>query len=279
MKKVWIGLLFFSILWIIKLTYDQDQYLQRLDVLERQATKVEQNADNINDQLIAFQRKAQPIGSQEQNEAVVTATADQHSATNPVILIRQQLDLIQFAIQQKQTVYALERLELLSEKTLNYDFAPALKNSVHESLIQDQKNLIQFNIQHTAQLKSAYRTLTSIDHFLEQLIQKNTLNYQPVSEQKYKGFSWFSLQPSSQAKTNLMGQTISVKEAQLRLLLAKQMIDAGQYEEYKNHLDTIASLSHQSPMLNKKELFDLINQAKNIPLNDPPKLNTPALLK
>lgn len=288
MKKLWIGLLCLSILWIAKLTYDQQQYTQRLDVLERQATKVEQNADNINDQLIAFQRKVQPLTQQadqgQMNLAVPSQAeqhliSDQHMAINPIVLIQQQLDLIQFALQQKQTVYALERLQLLSEKVLNYDFAPALRESVYTSLLQDQQNISQFNLQHSIQVKHAYRTLRSLDQLLNQLMKKNTLSYSPNDDHKHSGFSWFSLQPSSQAKTNLMGQSIVIKEAQLRLIIAKQMIDAGQYSEYRYALDDILALCHQSPMLNKKEVLALIQQANNIPLNDPPKLHTPALLK
>ncbi len=62
----------------------------------------------------------------------------------PTVLIKQKLELIQFAIDQQQFIYAVDHLTQLQQTLPQYGIAPALQHSLNQALEQDKQAIQQF---------------------------------------------------------------------------------------------------------------------------------------
>ncbi|SDB95836.1 hypothetical protein [Acinetobacter boissieri] len=274
MSKKWLLVGVALILWVAKLTYDQQEYVDQITSLQNQITKVSQATDNLNDQFVALQRhgvstlpdtKALP-------EKQLTTGID---ILNPLVLVKQQIDLIQFSLQQQQNSYALEHLQTLIKNVMQYDIAPALKQNLLDSLTSDQQRIVQYYQQQELQKKQTSLQLQQINQYLNVLMTKMATGDEKIAQEK----TWFSLQSTDQAKTALMGRSIIIKEMQLRLLLAQQFFYHGKYQEYQASIEDMLVLTQQSSLLNQKELHHLLVQAKQINVLNLPKLQATALVK
>lgn len=274
MSKKWLLVSVAVILWVVKLTYEQQEYVGQITSLQNQITKLSQATDNLNDQFVSLQRHS--INSTQYTKALpekqATVAVD---ALNPLVLVKQQLDLIQFALQQQQNSYALEHLQALIQNIMSYDVAPAMKQNLLEALTVDQQRITQYYQQQELQNKQTTLQLQQIQHHLNVLMSKTSAEDDKAVQDK----TWFSLQPTDRAKTALMGRNIVVKEMQLRLLLAQQLFYSGNYQAYQNSMDDMLTLIKQSSLVSQKNLQQLLVQAKYISVLSLPKLQAIALVK
>lgn len=270
MSKQWLVVGAALLLWVAKLTYDQQQYLDQITSLQNQITKVSQSTDNLNDQFVALQRHGVTVTHD--SEKSPTTSSD---SLNPLILVKQQLDLIQFALQQQQNSYALEHVQALIQNLVHYEIAPALKQNLLDALTADQQHITQYYQQQELQNKQTSFQLQQINQYLNALMTKATVDDDKAVKEK----TWFSLQSTDQAKTAMMGRSIVVKEMQLRLLLAQQLFYHGKYQEYQTNIDDMLVLTQQSSLVNQKELQHMLEQAKQIIVPNLPKLQATALVK
>ncbi|ESK38383.1 hypothetical protein P256_01922 [Acinetobacter nectaris CIP 110549] len=284
MNKRCVGLFIVSFLWMSKLTYDQQQYIQSIDDLKSQVTRTEQSINHINDQMVAMQRQGQSAPAQKitkeklkQSDVQSGVTIQSPIVINPVLPVQQSLELIQFAVDQHENVYALEHLQQLLQSLDKYNISSALKQSLYASLEGDQKLIEASNQQQLSQQAYANKLLAQIDQQFFKILDTNVENYQPVQAQSF----WekiISIQPLKQNPTDLISQRLVVKEAQLRLVLARQMLNLGQYDQYVASLDDILILLNQAPRFNQPMVRQALEQAKSISFNGTPKLHTPILL-
>ena len=92
MRK-FIGLiLILALLWLAKLSYDSYLLSQRFDLLQQNITQMEQNNANLNDHLVALQRQFTNPADQSSTASEPAPSAAIHTALNPVILVKQQLE-------------------------------------------------------------------------------------------------------------------------------------------------------------------------------------------
>ena len=75
-----------------------------------------------------------------------------------------------------------------------------------------------------------------------------------------------------------MQRQIVLKEAQLRLLLARQAFAAGEYTEYQKDLTEVMLLIQQLPDPNAKARLKQLNKLKTLVVVPTPILSTRALL-
>ena len=119
--------------------------------------------------------------------------------------------------------------------------------------------------------------LQQIDQALNREIQQPLLNTtRDTSESFWK--QWFRLEPAQAPATALMQRQIVLKEAQLRLLLARQALATGQYTEYQKDLTEVTLLIQQLPDPKAKELLKQLNKLKTLVVVPTPILTTRALL-
>lgn len=277
MRK-FIGLiLILALLWLAKLSYDSYLLSQRFDLLLQNITQMEQNNANLNDHLVALQRQFTNPADQSSTASEPAPSAAIHTALNPVILVKQQLELVQFALQQHQYIYAVDKLNQLNQSLASYTLAPALERSLHESITKDKQAIQQFVISKNQQQQSFDDLIQLIDQDL-QMAQENTHVELKRQQQQHFWQGWFQLQRVDRAPAELINRRIILKEVQLRLLLARQAINDGHLTEYQHVLSMAIQQLAQLPDQSSQDLKLRLEKLKQLPALPVPKLITLELL-
>ncbi|TCB33597.1 hypothetical protein E0H82_13785 [Acinetobacter sp. ANC 4910] len=282
MKKFLIVLILVCVAWIAKLSYDIFQLNQTQAGIQSTLQQLETHSANLNDQIVALQRQTpQPSEPVASKAAATSGTGAQVSTAtlqvDPMVLIRQQLDLVDFALQQQQYHFALEKLAQLNINIEQYALAPSLKQSLHQVMGKDQ-HLIQQTVQaRTEQQQQIQQLLQQLDVVLTQEIKQAQMK--PVrGEDRHFWQRWFELQPAKQPATQLMQRAIIMKEVQLRLLVAREALSRGQYLEYQKDLNEIIQILSTLPDAQAQKLRKQVEKIKGFSIIPMPVLNTRALL-
>ena len=276
MRKFFVFIIILAVLWLAKLSYDSYQFSQRFDTLQNSITQVEQKNANLNDQLVALQRQlADPSLTGLNNQPHVPAQSS--SSLNPVVVIKQRLELIQFALQQHQYIYAVDKLNQLNQALPAYTLAPALERSLHESINKDQQAIQQFVVSKNQQQQIFDDLIQSIDRDLQSAQQNSTVQLQRQPEQHFWQ-GWFQMQRVEHAPAELINRRIILKEVQLRLLLARQALNDGHLTEYQHVLSLAIQQLAQLPDAQSQNLFKRLEKLKQLPSLPIPKLITLELL-
>lgn len=279
MKKTLILLFILSLLWIVKLSYDLFNLAAQQTELNTSLHRIEQNNANLNDQFVALQRKVMLTGESApaNSQAAEDLKSIQAASIDPVVVIKQQLELIEFMLQQQQFTAALDKLTRLDQNLEQYALAAPLKQSLHQVIAKDHQVIQHFVGERMAQQVKVDRLLQQLDAALAQELQAPQLN---VSQATDKPFwqRWLLIEPAKQPATALMQRPLILKEAQLRLLIAQQALKQGQYLEYQKSLTEIIQLLNQIPDEKSRQLIQNIQKIKGFTVVPTPSLNTRALL-
>jgi len=274
MKKRVVVIVILGALWGAKLQYDLIQSTDQIDRLKTQITQVEQSKDNLNDQFVALQRQVQSHLTNSKENIVVHEVAQ--GAIDPIVLIRQHLQLIRFAVQQHQDLYAIEQIQVLRHQISQYSIAPALQQSLYEALDKDQQRIEQYHNQQAQQLIQLNQLFENLNDAIQKQLTQTNQRYQPKTTSFWQ--RWFDIQPVQQAQSQLMNQNLVIKEIQLKAVLAQQQLALGQYIDYQKTLSELLNQLNQAPSLNKTEISQLLNKAKQLPVIPAPQLATLGLI-
>ena len=112
MKKILIIVLMAALAWIAKLSYDVWGLSTQQATLLNEMHQIEQRSANLNDQVVAMQRQKRTL---KQDSTAANATISQSAelvveGIDPILFIKQQLDLVEFALKQQQYVVAIDKL-------------------------------------------------------------------------------------------------------------------------------------------------------------------------
>lgn len=275
MKKLVVIVVLIALIWILKLSFDVMQISAQQQQLSQSLHLVEKTNANLNDQLVALQRRNYTQDAAEQS--AVSSAIPQEDAIQPMEMVARQLDLVEFSLQQQQFHYATEMLENLDRELNEYALAPALKQSLHQVIQQDQKQIQKFITTRDAQYQQVSQLLQQLDQQLKQQVQQPELNPADVDD-RYFWQKWLSIESAKQPATQLMQRQIILKEAQLRLLLARQVFMQGQYVQYQQEVNDIIQLLQQLPDQKAQQLVQQLEKIKNLNIVPAPSLKTRALL-
>ena len=275
MKKLVVIVMLIALIWILKLSFDVMQISAQQQQLSQSLHLVEKTNANLNDQLVALQRRNYTQDAAEQS--AVSSAIPQEDAIQPMEIVARQLDLVEFSLQQQQFHYATEMLENLDRELNEYALAPALKQSLHQVIQQDQKQIQQFITTRDAQYQQVSQLLQQLDQQLKQQVQQPEMNPADVDD-RYFWQKWLSIESAKQPATQLMQRQIILKEAQLRLLLARQVFMQGQYVQYQQEVNDIIQLLQQLPDQKAQQLVQQLEKIKNLNIVPTPSLKTRALL-
>lgn len=275
MKKLVVIVVLIALVWIVKLSFDVMQISAQQQQLSQSLHLAEKTNANLNDQLVALQRRNYTQDAPEQS--AVSSAVQQEDAIQPMDMVAQQLDLVEFSLQQQQFHYATEKLANLDRELNEYALAPALKQSLHQVIQQDQKQIQQFITTRDAQYQQVSQLLQQLDQQLKQQAQQPELNPADVDD-RYFWQKWLSIESAKQPATQLMQRQIILKEAQLRLLLARQIFMQGQYVQYQQEVNDIIQLLQQLPDQKAQQLVQQLEKIKNLNIVPTPSLKTRALL-
>ncbi len=275
MRKIVYLILGLSLLWLAKLSYDVAQYSHTLPQLQQQLDQTQQRYALLNDQFVAVQRQVQNNRVVEPAENTVTMPAIV-AGVAPIILIKQHLQLIQFAVEQQQFIYALEHLNQLQQQIVQYAVAPALQQSLMKAIEQDRLAIQQFVLAQTQQQQQLDHLLQQLDQKIQQEISNPGITLQKNANGTW--WQWFKLERVEQPATDLMNRHVVLKEAQLRLLLASQALNQGQISEYRKSVQEVIQLLVKLPDQNSQQIRSRLEKVLNLPAVPTPTLTTLGLL-
>ena len=276
MKKLLVLLLVLGVLWVVKISFDLHQLSVGQDTLMRQQSALEQRNASLNDQLVAINRQVNDVAPVEGN-TTSTNTVSAVGGLQPTVLIAQQLDLVEFALQQQQYSFAVDKLNQLNRDIHTYELAPALKASLHQVLIKDQKIVMQFVQANLEQQNKIKTVLDQIDLAIAQEIKNQYTQPEPQPEHSFWR-RWIQIESVQQPNAVLMQRAIILKEAQLGLMLAEQQLQKGQYIAFQQELTGVIQTLKQLPDAKTQYFIQRLSELKKIPANTVPALNTRALL-
>ena len=276
MKKLLVLLFVLGVLWVVKISFDLHQLSVGQDTLMRQQSALEQRNASLNDQLVAINRQVNDVAPVEGN-TTSTNTVSAVGGLQPTVLIAQQLDLVEFALQQQQYSFAVDKLNQLNLDVHTYELAPALKASLHQVLIKDQKIVMQFVQANLEQQNKIKAVLDQIDQAIAQEIKTQYTQPEPQPEHSFWR-RWIQVESVQQPNAVLMQRAIILKEAQLGLMLAEQQLQKGQYVAFQQELTGVIQTLKQLPDAKTQYFIQRLSELKKIPANTVPALNTRALL-
>ena len=275
MKKFIYILLLIALGWLIKLSYDFYQVSQQLSDIQQSLHKSEQKNASLNDQLVAVQR--QTDGPILDNNHTTIPVSKQVVGISPSVLIKQQLELVQFAIQQQQFVYAMERLTQLNQSLDHYVLADVMKQSLHQTMTQDMQSIQQFVIEKNTQQDQLSVVVKQINQNLVNELKSNQLTL-PKAQTEHFWEKWFRVDIVTPDPSIVANRKFILKEAQLRLLLAQQLLLKGQGSEYQDMLNQIVQLIDPLPDAASQKLKQQILKLKQTSQLPVPKLSSLAVL-
>ncbi|MCH7316150.1 hypothetical protein [Acinetobacter sp. ANC 3882] len=274
MRKIGYLILGLSLLWLAKLSYDVAQYSQTVPQLQQQLDQTEQRYALLNDQFVAVQRQLQSASPVEPTDSVSIPTTVAGIA--PVILIKQQMQLVQFAVDQQQFIYALDQLNQVQQHVMQSAVSPALQHSLVKAIEQDKQTIQQYVLSQTQQQQQLDNLLQQLDQKIQQEIQNPKVNM--AKSENSSWWHWFKLEKVQRNAPDLMSRNITLKEAQLRLLLASQALQHGQLAEYRKSILEVMQLLAELPDQASQQMKQKLEKIVNLPAVPTPKLTTLGLL-
>ncbi|WP_180130428.1 MULTISPECIES: hypothetical protein [unclassified Acinetobacter] len=279
MKKLFVVVVIVAVIWLAKLSFDLFQVNAQQTELMQQQTLLQQRNAGLNDQVVALKRQLSGRTT-EMSAATISNASIASEATHsiePMSVVGQQLDLVEFAMQQQQFAVALEKLNQLDQQLDQLSLAPALRMSLHQVIQKDRETLKQYVTERQLQSDKVKNTLQSIDQLLEKEILKP---YSSKEQQKGLSFwqKWIQVESVEQPSPVLMQRSLVLKEMQLRLILAQQVLNQGQYPQFQQEITEIMQIMQQLPDASLKPIRQRLEQLKDIPVISVPLLNTRALI-
>lgn len=278
MKKILYLFILGLIIWLIKLSYDHFSLQEKVELLQQTQHKSEQLVASLNDQLVAIQRSNQQVSSQSNPPQQNNNQQEIQSEINPIKLLSQKLELIQFALDQHEFVYALEQLNQLDQLVERLALADTLQVSMHRAVEHDQKMIQQYVVAKNIQIAQLGDLLENIDANL-----KNEQQVQQLKSDNSSQSSWFErvfkVERVDEQMPVLLNRRLVLKEVQLRVLFAQRALQQGQYIDYQNALTSIIDELDQLPDAAAIKIKNKVKHLKQAQLLPVPKLNSKAILE
>lgn len=274
MRKIVYLILLLSLLWLAKLSYDVAQYSQIVPQLQQQLTQQQQRYSLLNDQFVAVQRQLQDAHLSDPSEA--SSLPSMVTGVAPVILIKQQLQLVQFAIDQQQFIYAIDQLNQVQQHIVQYTVSPALQHSLTKAIEQDKQAIQHYVLMQTQQQQQIDTLLQQLDQKLLQEVHNPAIKMQKAEASSW--WSWFKFERVQRTQPDLINRHLILKEAQLRLLLASQALHQGQASEYRKSVQEVIRLFSILPDQNSQMIKQKLEKLLNLSVIPTPKLTTLGLL-
>lgn len=278
MRKLVSIIILLGMAWLAKLSYDMWQISRTVPELKQSLLQSEQHYANLNDQLVALQRQLQNQPVNTGNKLSPAGNLEvPPMGIAPTVLIKQKLDLIQFAIDQQQLIYAVDQLNQLQQSLLHYEIAPALQHSLNQSLEQDKQAVQQFSLAQNQRHQLIDDLLQTIDKNIQHALAQPKLEMdQSESVSWWK--KWFRIEKVETPSINLMNRSVVLKEVQLRLLIAEQALNQGKMTEYQNELQSVMQKLDEMPDATSQRLKKRIAKVANLSVVPVPKLSTLGLI-
>lgn len=163
MKKILILLFILSLLWIAKLSYDLFNLTAQQTELNTSLHRIEQNNANLNDQFVALCVMLTGESAPASSQAAENLKTIQAASIDPVVVIKQQLELIEFMLQQQQFTAALDKLTRLDQNLEQYALAAPFEAKFASGHCQNHQLIQHFVGERMAQQVKVDRLIQQLD--------------------------------------------------------------------------------------------------------------------
>lgn len=274
MKKVYILLLVLSLAWMIKLSFDVSKMSTQQQNVMQDLHQLENSNSNLNDQMVALQRPDYDV------KEVKTIQIQEEKANNDALtrdLIKQQLTLIEFALKQNKPYYALDKIITLGQQLNAYPISTELKDSLEKAIDKDINILKQYVATQDEQNQMIQKVLQQVD--LELTLESTNRTLTPAQTQEDHFWrKWLSIESVNKPAKQLTQRPLIMKEAQLRLIMARQILLNDQYNQYQIELNEIIILLQQLPDQKTQKIIKQLENIKKVNKISIPKLTTRTLV-
>ena len=274
MKKVYILLLVLSLAWMIKLSFDVSKMSTQQQNVMQDLHQLENSNSNLNDQMVALQRPDYDV------KEVKTIQIQEEKANNDALtrdLIKQQLTLIEFALKQNKPYYALDKIITLGQQLNAYPISTELKDSLEKAIDKDINILKQYVATQDEQNQMIQKVLQQVD--LELTLESTNRTLTPAqSQEDHFWRKWLSIESVNKPAKQLTQRPLIMKEAQLRLIMARQILLNDQYNQYQIELNEIIILLQQLPDQKTQKIIKQLENLKKVNKISIPKLTTRTLV-
>ncbi|RYL25379.1 hypothetical protein [Acinetobacter piscicola] len=279
MKKFIHFLFFIALAWLGKLSYDFYHISQQLADIQNTLHQSEQKNATLNDQVVALQRDptvVKSVPAKNVPNSLPSKTLEIQSI-QPSTVIKQQLELVQFALQQQQYIFAVEQLVQLNLQVEKYNLADSLKNSLRQAIQKDIQAIQKFSQARDVQQEQLNHVLHQLDQAIQVEIQQPRLS---PAQQNPEHFwqRWLQVQRVDRSANELVNRRLILKETQLRIILAQNALLRGEYVEYQNMLNLVIQQLDPLPDGQSQKFKQKLLQIKQMPILSVPKLNTTTVL-
>ncbi|WP_372403909.1 hypothetical protein ACDW34_01955 [Acinetobacter piscicola] len=279
MKKFIHFLFFIALAWLGKLSYDFYHISQQLADIQNTLHQSEQKNATLNDQVVALQRDPTVVNSvpaKNVPNSLLSKTLEIQSI-QPSTVIKQQLELVRFALQQQQYIFAVEQLVQLNLQVEKYNLADSLKNSLRQAIQKDIQAIQKFSQARDVQQEQLNHVLHQLDQAIQVEIQQPHLS---PAQQNPEHFwqRWLQVQRVDRSANELVNRRLILKETQLRIILAQNALLRGEYVEYQNMLNLVIQQLDPLPDAQSQKFKQKLLQIKQMPILSVPKLNTITVL-
>lgn len=275
MKKIYIFVLLIAIFALLKMGFDVYSLSAQQSVLNEKIDKIEQVNSSLNDQLASIQR--QDIKDVSQKANLNSDQQDQNLIIHPKDMITQQLNLVDFALKQNQFHYAMDKLLELDRQIDSFILAPAIKKSLHQVIAKDTESIKKYVKNNEVQQQKMNQLLFQLNKELTREISSPHLTI-AQDEKKYFWEKWFTVEKVNKPIEHLMQRSIILKEAQLRIFIARSALVQGQYVQFHQEMNDVASLLNQFPDQSVQTLIKQIQSIDAMTVLAKPTLSTRTLL-
>lgn len=267
-----------AVIWLSKLSYDV--MLLNNQLLENQSTirKSEQGIASLNDQLVALQRKTITASPELETTNQKQIAPIEVVGLNPVILIQQKLELVQFAVQQQQYIYAIEQLNEVHQFIEKNDLAETLKYTLHTTISQDKHAIEQYVASRAVQEEQLENILQSIELSLKKEAEYSEIKIAKDEDRSWWS-QWFKFDRVTQNTSALVNRKFILKEVELRLILAQHALARGAFLEYQSMMDLMITELNQLPDEYSATLKRDLVKLKQAKMNPVPKLSSLSILE
>lgn len=274
MKKFYILLLILGLAWIAKLSVDVSKITAEQQSLINNSHQLEKANSILNDQLVALKRVDQESNTKNTSEIQIEKLNNDVLLRN---LIKQELVLVEFALKQNKPYYALDKIVELDQHLNTYPISLELKDGLEKAIEKDVYIIKQYVENLDQQNQMIQKVLQQID--LELTLEATDSYLVPKQTQdQYFWEKWLSIESVKQPAVHLAQRPLIMKEAQLRLIMARQILLNNQYNQYQIELNGIIALLNELPDQKAQQIIKQLESLKKINKISVPKLTTRTLV-
>lgn len=265
---LWMIVLVAVLLFLASMVYQSKEQVHALD---QELQGLKHNYLKVNDQLVALKRQQTETGT-----TVSAPTAPQSGTLgSSTAHLRDQLGLVDVALQHDQPMFALSQLVQISASLEQYVLSDAMRQSLVSAINNDSVTIERYLTEVDRHNEVVQLQIEKINLALKKQIQHPNLEL-PTKQTRW--LPWLDIKRDRDLGAPLLERTIILKEAQLRLQLLQYAVARQQQVLIVNESQEIMALLEPLPDAFAKQMIEQLKQLNQMQRIAKPKLSALALL-